>query len=409
MGLNLYRPLHFIFGEYVFETDTKSFVLLANLLTQKRLHFWHTENDNDKIRFRSSVFLAEEIVKTANDSAIPLEIVRKHGIPFLFSRYRKRYGLILGFVLGLFLLFYSQLFVWKVNVDGNVDLTVPEIERALADCGIAVGSYIPDINVERDSNLLLMSHEEISSAAISINGTHLTVTVLETKLPPEIVNTAGFYNVVAERDGVILDIDAADGSPAVSEGDAVFKGELLINSFIEGTNGTYRPTHARGIVYAAVEESFVSEVPLSRVTKDYTGKTETKRVIYIMGQKMPSISSPETSFEYFDAVSAEKQIKLFGFIELPVKVFKAVYSEYVLSEQPITPQYAELLANQELDGFLADFDSEVLSCETEFTVDEKNGVCILSANAVIKQNIAKEVPFEIDYYNISERLPKASE
>lgn len=407
--MDFYKPIHCLFGEYIFETTYAEFSRFASVLAQKRLNIWKIEHHPEAVRFRCSIFLAEEIENTAKENSVPIKLLRKRGLPFLFSRYRRRYGLILGLVVCTFLLFFSQLFVWKISVSGNTLLADSEIKRELERCGVSVGSFIPDIDVARDSNRLLISCEKISSCAISINGTHITVSVLESTPMPDIVDSNGFYNVVAERDGIILDIDAADGSPEVQEGDVVFEGELLINSFIEGSNGAFRPTHARGIVYAAVEESFMTKIPLSRVSKNYTGNTETKTVYYVLGWEVPSFSSTESSYEYFDAVATEKTVELFGFIELPIKVFTVTYSEYVPTKETISTERAKALAESELKAFLTDLNSEVLSCETDFKPDEKNGVCVFTANAVIRRDIAKEIPFDLDYYNISERLPKATE
>ncbi len=407
--MSLYSLFHTVFGEYIFETDSSSFPAIANALSKKKIGFWRIETVEDRVRFRCSLFLSEEIIISAEELGLGIEIVKKRGFPFFFSRYRKRYGLILGALLGLFLLFYSQLFVWKINIEGNTSLSEHDIETALSDCGISVGSYIPEIDVKYYANRLILNREEISSAAISINGTHLTVNILETTFPPRMIDGKGFFNVIAERDGVILDIDAADGSPEVSEGDAVYKGELLINSFIEGNNGAYRPTHARGIVYAAVEESLVSEIPLSRITRHYTGKTATRFEITVLGKKVPSVVSTSSPYEYFDAISTESTLVFLGIIEFPIKVFKAVYCEYSPETETITPEYAKRLAEDDIDGRLRDMKCEIISCDKKLELDEKNGVCRLTANAVVKQNIAKEVPFEIDYYNISERLPNASE
>jgi hypothetical protein len=67
------------------------------------------------------------------------------------------------------------------------------------------------------------------------------------------------------------------------------------------------------------------------------------------------------------------------------------------------------LSPYDMLSFLDELDSEILQCDSEFTEDKEKGVCLLRANAVIKYDIAKEVPYEIDYYNISERLPKPKE
>lgn len=401
--------LHRIFGECIFETDLKSFSRFATLLAEQGLNIWGSKVSDDKVNFHASLFNAEPVTSLAGQAGIVLELTEKRGLPFLFSRYRRRYGMLAGLIFSLFLMLFSQLFVWKITVSGNVLMTSSEIENALADCGISVGSFIPDIDVSGDANILLMNCRELSSAAISIKGTHLHISVLERTQIPDIVDENGFYNVIAERDGIIIDIDAADGTPEVREGEAVYKGELLINSFIEGTNGSFRPTHARGIVYAAVEEHFVSKIPLSRIAKVYTGKSERKSAYKVLGWEIPFISSLECDYDYFDAVATEKTVKLFGFIELPIQVSSVLYTEYVLEERVIDEQRAEILANEELSDHLAYLDLEVLSCETEFMIDKEKGICVLHANAVLKQNIAKEVPFEIINYNISERLTMATE
>ncbi|MBO5869908.1 MAG: sporulation protein YqfD [Clostridia bacterium] len=406
--MSFYNLLHRIFGEYVFMTDAKTFSRFATLLAEESLGIWGIENKADKVIFHASTFNAEAISNLASEAGIVLEIADKKGLPFLFSRYRKRYGMLAGLIFGLFLMLFSQLFVWKITVSGNTEITVAEIERALDECGIAVGSFIPYIDVSADANKLLMSCRDLSSAAISIKGTHLHISVLERTQIPDIVDENGFFNVVAEHDGVIIDIDAADGTPEVKEGDVVYKGELLINSFIEGTNGSFRPTHARGRVYAAVEERFVSEVPFTRMSKVYTGKRETKHSYKILGWEVPFFSL-ECDYECFDAVSTEKDIKLFGFIELPIRVSSVAYTEYVLEERIIGEEQAELYARAELSDYLAELDLELLSCETDVVINKEKGICKLVANAVLKKDIAKEVPFELINYNISERLTMASE
>ncbi len=407
--MNLYNPFHLVFGEYVFETETDHFPRLATLLAEKKISIWKIVPSETVVKFSSSVFVAENIVAVAKEACLRADITAKKGMPFLFSRYRKRYGLMFGFFLFLFLLFYSQLFVWKIEVKGNDALTSFEVEKALFDCGIEVGCFIPTIDVRHEANRLLMNCEEISSAAISIKGTHLEISILEKADKPEIIDRTGFYNVVASHDGVILDIDPFDGAPEVKIGDAVFKGELLISCFIEGKNGSFHPTHARGDVFAAVNEQIVCEIPLERTTKHYTGKTERKREFKLLGKTLPSFSSVDSSFEYFDAVSTEKTIFLFGFIELPIKEFSVVYNEYIPEQEFITATLAELFAKEYLADSLDSFGCEILSCESEIEFDQKNGLCILKAEAVLKRNIAKEVPLELLSYNISEMLPNAFE
>lgn len=400
----LYKLIHYIFGEYVFETDIKSFSRLANLLISEKLHFWGCVSKDRKMTFSASIFSAERIYSLAKSSNIPISIIKKKGIPFVFSKYRKRYGLFLGLGLSLFLMFYAQLFVWKINISGNNEMTTAEIENALSQCGISVGTFIPEIDNRTYANRLLMNCPRLSSAAISINGTQVFVSVLEKTPVPDFVEREGYSNVIASRDGVILDIDAADGTPMVSEGEAVYKGQLLINSFMESKNGTYRPTRARGYVYAAVRESFVTEIPMERSVICYTGNSEIKRNYEVLGWQVPSIFGLETEYEYFDAITAERWIKLFGFIELPIKEYRVVYNEYVLETMPIDEEYAEILARGELDAYLDDLDLELLECNAQVSFDKEKGVCRLRATALLKQDIGLEVTYDIRQM-ISDKLP----
>ncbi len=359
--------------------------------------------------FSASLFSAEQILDTASEAFIPLRIVGKRGLPFVFRRYRKRYGIFFGLIIGLAIMFFSQLFVWKISVNGTVELSEKEVLEQLSQVGITVGSFVPDIDVYADANRILMNCKTVSSVAIGINGTHLTVSVLERASVPDIVDTEGYYNVVATHDGVILDVDAAEGTPEISEGEAVFEGQLLINSFIEGTNGTYRPTHARGIVYAAVKETFESRIPFERISKHLTGEVETKRSYSVLGVRLPTFGSETPDFEYFDTVISENIVMLFGFIELPVVESKVVYIEYTPTLELIDATRAEILANEELSDFFGELDLEVLDCKTEFTVDEKNGVCILRADAVLKRDIARELKLDFENQIMPRRLPIARE
>lgn len=406
--MNIYKAIHALFGEYIFETDSAAFPRFANLLSEKKLNFWGSAYKEGKVTFSSSVFTSEEVADTASEAHVPLKIIARKGLPFFFSRYRKRYGLMLGFAFGVFLLFYSQLFIWKIEIKGNQSLSPLQVEQALAECGVEVGSFIPKIDVGYTKNILLLNCRDLSSAAISINGTHVTVSVLERTYLPDILDRTGYYNVVAAEDGIIMDIDAVDGTPEVREGDVVFKGQLLINSFCKRNNDTYRPTHAQGIVYAAVKREFKTKVPLNRISKSYTGKTDSKTRLEILGWELPELFGAESEYEYFDSISARKNVKLFGFIELPVVKYNITYVEYEPISRTITPEMAEEYANEELKDYLTEMNAEVLECESDFSHDEENGICVFVANAVVKLNIAKEVEFDLNQ-SISERLDKASE
>ena len=393
--MSLHSTLHLIFGEYTFSVSCSDFLRLSHLITQKKLSVWGIKQEGENVCFCASLVAGEAVASLAEVNNIELTLISKRGLPFIFSRYRRRYGLIIGGAVFMLLLFVSQLFVWKIEISGNESITRRELELALDSIGVSVGSYIPSIDRLEKANELLLNCRGLSSASISINGTHISVSVLERRQIPERASESGFYNVVAEYDGVILDIDAEMGTPEVREGDTVYKGELLINSFMERTNGSFRATHARGRVYAAVKEKIDIEIPLKQRTKVYTGRSETKICYRILGQELFGGERMESGYEYFDAIATERDIKLFGWIELPIREYRIVYREYTVLYSDIGEEEAEERVRLALDDALSELDCEILSVDTVITTEKKRGVCLLKADATVKRDIAREIPYEI--------------
>lgn len=394
--MSIYKIFHFIFGKYTFFVERNGFERLLNLLSREGVRFWDAVPDGEEGRLCVSVFSAERVEEIAEKNGIIPKRRAGCGIPIIFARYRHRYGLYFGLLIGLTALLVSQLFLWKVTVSGNINVTKGEITKKLSELGIGVGSYIPSISPGNDANVLILEFDKLSSVALNIRGTHLFVEVLERTPAPETVDTTGFFNVVSSHDGIVLDIVASEGTPEVRIGETVEKGQLLINSFMEGSNGTFRPTHARGTVSAAVEQSFRVEVPLLRVQKQYTGRVSTSSVITLLGRELGLFCDKTAPFEYCDATVSEEELRLLGFAELPGKKTTVTFLEYVPRQTVISRFEAELIAREKLDLLLEETEGELMELVSEVGFDEKNGVCILNANATLKIDIGVEKPFFVE-------------
>ena len=63
-------------------------------------------------------------------------------------------------------------------------------------------------------------------------GTRLEVVVRDAVEPPELAGEDGYYDIVAETDGLIAQVEPMAGEAAVQEGDTVAEGEVLISGLI---------------------------------------------------------------------------------------------------------------------------------------------------------------------------------
>jgi len=391
----MYKLFHKIFGAYTLRTDSKSGIRLVNRLTKEKILFWGLKNDADGFRIKASLFSCEPIIKIAAAEGIPIEIIRTTGVPFVFNKYKGRYGLIIGSILGIFLIFFSELFIWEVNVTGNHTVDSQTIVAALEKYGVKRGAFIPDLNVVVAEDDFLIENKDISSIAINIKGTYAQVDVLERTYPPEIEDKNAYYNIVASHDGIVEKVEALNGHPEVKKGDAVVEGQLLINAFMMGELGTYRLANAKGNVYARVTEKFTISIPLEQTEKVFTGRTKTVRHVKVLGQPIDWFFDDNPPYEYYDMTASQEEKKLFGFIKIPVEVAEVTFIEYTIHRYAITEEEAKRRAAEAFAQYLNRLTDEVKSYECDERFDSQKNAYTLTATVIVLKNIAVRKPIQI--------------
>lgn len=396
----MYRFLHPLFGEYHIRLRGEGVLPFLHRQSAAGLFLWkirretedETEGDGTVYTLRTSLSCAEGLLASAEEAGIRAEVLRQRGLPFLLARYRKRPGLLVGMLAGLFLLFFGELFVWKISVNGNTLLTDREIVDALNAYGIGVGSYIPDIPVLRAQNDFLLTYSDISSVAINVKGTHIEVEVLERTHAPEIDPNDGVCNLVASEDGIVLSVDVAAGTALVKPGDVVTEGQILVSAYTVDGRGIYRLHHARGSVTAQVYADCSFVIPLERTVKRYTGKTKKKTTLTMLGKDLDLFRGEESPYACFDTEVEEVPFVLFGVAETPIVRTTVTYLEYEPEAMTLTPEQAQREAEEAFRAWLERQTDEILETESRITYDEIQNAYILNAQIVLCREIALDSP-----------------
>ena len=400
----MYRFLHPLFGEYQIRLRGEGILPFLQRQSAAGLLFWNirrspeeeTEDTGTVYTLRTSLSCAEGLLTGAEEAGIAAEVLRRRGLPFLFARYRKRPGLLVGLLVGLALLFCAELFVWKVTVNGNTLLTDREIVDALESYGIGVGSYIPGIPVLRAQNDFLLTYSDISSIAINVKGTHIQVEVLERTHAPEIDPNDGVCNLVAAEDGIVLSVDAAAGTVMVKPGDVVTEGQILVSAYTVDGRGIYRLHHARGSVKAQVYETCSFVIPLERTVKHYTGRVKKKTTLTLLGKDLDLFRTEESPYEGFDTTVEEVPFRLFGIAETPIVRTTVSYLEYTPEVISISPEQAQREAEDAFRAWLERQTDEVLETESKLTYDEIQNAYILGAEVTLCREIGLDAPLTPD-------------
>lgn len=306
---------------------------------------WDMERDSDCYY---AYILAKDyprLRQAARRSRVRLRVLERHGLPFLLNRYRLRFGMAVGFASFCFLLWFLSLFIWNVRIVGNDAISTADLLAVLKNYGISQGERIGNVDVTNLPQTIMLANPDISWMSINVNGCTMTVEISERIYPPESIDRKKPCNIKAARDGRILDYQVKLGEVAVSRGDAVVQGDLLVSGVQEYSNGLTAMHHASAVVMAETERTLSVEVPYAQRIEQPTGREWTRRVFQLFHLKIPFFLG--SVHGDYDRV-VEKSPLVLGGIELPVSMTTAIFREKICEDIQYTPEQALELARAQM-------------------------------------------------------------
>lgn len=354
---------------------------ILNFCADTGLTFWGAKSDKKGITVFISIKDFYSLRPIIRGSKVKVHIEEKYGFPFVFSRYKKRWGLIFGAIIFMTFLEIMSSFIWVIEINGNVNVKSEEIIGALNQMGIYEGVPSGNISPKNDSQRLLLKLDKLAWASLNIEGCRLSVNVTEMQKKENDNNKP--CNLKAEFDGVIKKIDLKSGNSVVKVGDTVKKGDVLVSGIIENAGGT-RFVSSEGVVTAEITRTFKVSMPYTENKIIETGEKKKRNVLEIFTLKIPLFLGDET--EQCNTSFSEKQLKLFG-VGLPIRVYKKEYRYTQKAEIKKTADEIKSELNEKMEKLLkkeTNKDYKVKS--TEFAEDEKG--ITLKTTVVYTKNIA---------------------
>lgn len=296
---------------------------ILNLCAANSITLWGSKFKNNGIVANMALSDFYKLREIMRGTGIRLHITEKRGFPFLATRYKKRWGIIIGAVIFLVVLEILSGFIWIIDVDGNNLTSRSEIISACEKIGIKSGMKKSDVAPKNHREKLLLELDSLTWAALNIEGSRLTINVSEAKKDKVSANRP--CNLKAEFDGIIKKLDITAGDCVVKVGDAVKKGDVLVSGIIENAGGT-RFVASKGEVIALVEKNYTLSESFEKKVLSETGKTKTKKVIELFNLKIPLFLGKET--KSFNEKYKITDTKLFG-KQLPIRIYskKFCYTE----------------------------------------------------------------------------------
>ena len=365
---NLFLQTSFSFSDFTLEEGGASFWVLAN--------------DAKKLRTYSS------------QAGFSLVCKERRGLVALFARYRGRYGLLLGGILGALLVFFSSRVVWDVRISGNEAIPSGEIEALLEANGLFAGARLQDLHAGELENRVLLATDRIAWLSVNLSGTVAYVQVMESVSPPaaERVSPA---NLVAARGGQIELLALYRGKSVVKIGQAVREGELLVSGLVDTQSGGFRYTRAAGEVLARTHREIRVEIPFV-ATEEKTLKEQLSEISLQFFHLRVKIYKRTGKEEGNCAIiEVRKGLDAAGLNDLPVFLTLSRVCEREITEVVRTPSEALALAYAALDRELDRLSGDIELLGKEIKTEWGDESVALTCSLYCIENIAKQVEFEI--------------
>ncbi len=355
--------------------------------------------EDGSVRFCCTASSARRFLAACQRRDVEAEIVAHRGLPRFLSQVSQRAGLVAGTVLALALIVLSGLFVWDVQVSGNVSLTEGEVLEELRACGFGVGSYLPTLRVREIENRVLMASEHIGWLSINTEGTVARVQIIEHIVGEDEgdSNPSGKRpaNLVATRDGQIEYLELYRGNAIATTGQAVKAGELLVSGLYDSQTGSFRYTRAAGRVMARTERVIKVEIPLSYEEKVYDAPVFQEIELHFFNFSHKIFKNSGNLDVLCDIIKYNSNLGQLGSNRLPISLSYTKMRSYHTEWRERGAEEALALCYEELARQLSLLSGEVQLLQKSIATEVGENSVTLTCTLTCIENIAEVQEFEI--------------
>ena len=335
----------------------------------------------------------KELKQIAEMCNAQLSILKRKGAVFTVQKYKKRLGLLIGFILSFFMIVYLSDVVMIIEIYGNQTISDKEVISLLNDAGIHIGSSISNQDLRKVERMVVASSEKISWAGLRSSGCKIQIEIREMDTSPDVVQKNIPCNIVSAKDAQIVAIkNVYTGMLVQMLNNGVKKGDLLISgTFEDGKGGVYY-VHSMGEIIGRYDEKIVIKQPLLE-EKAFFSEEYNKKTIHFFGLKIP-LSLKQIDFEQYELDEEISYLK-FSDIQLPMGIINSKYQPYETQIVQYSEEQAKLILMDKISmyeyNFLNNDDLKVIDKHIKFEVTNDAVYAIVKHTVEGNIGISKEI------------------
>lgn len=386
----LIKLLRFFLGYVSFSVKGDFPERFLNLITRSKLRIWDAKKKNGML---CGYIIAKDYrhIRTfARKSRVRVRVTKRYGFPFFIRRYKKRVGFFCGMAVYALILFALSLSIWSIEISGNSLVSDREIEEVLKENGLSLGVYSKNLNDIEISQKTVMQIDELSYVTIFIRGSVAEVQVQEKTSLDKTDDTP--CNIVAKCKGKIVSVDAYSGTAAVSKGDIVSEGDILISGIEENSISNHLVA-AKGDVIAESEHNISVSVAEGDKQLFLDKSPYRRRRLNFFSLKIPLFVGRLPSGEY----RVFKEDGLFTLFGRKLPVGFDTEHHYLLSEGRLADKTDRdklcraILLLREMSKFKkGDIVSEKIS------IADSKKECVITKHYICRENIGRQIGIQVE-------------
>lgn len=313
-----------------------------NLCARADLNVWGVTRTETGLELSVAAYDLRHMQQIASQLDAEIAVLRRYGAAVFLGRLRGRGAFAAGMGIFFILLIVLRMFVWSVEITGNTAVEEERIRYELAKLGCRPGVLVSGIRVHDICEEMCIRVPELSWVAVNIDGSRVEIEVKERAQKPDIVDETTPTDVIAEKDGLILSLELADGTALVAPGQVVAKGDALATGVVHTEKAGYRFVAARGRVYAKTWTKIEASAPKTAEEKRYTGEEKRKYALRIFGKEIKFYFNSSISDAEYDKIIKIRELRMGESLRLPIALVTERYLAYESTTREL--DYEEMLA-----------------------------------------------------------------
>ena len=236
--------------------------ILMKLTTQNILLENITFKDHVTVEFmihRSSFHLVKATVSTRSEN---IQVIHESALHTRFRDFIRRPLLTASILTLAFLSLFLPTRILFIDVSGNEKLSKNFIISVAENYGITFGAARNHVRSEKVKNEILQEIPQLQWLGVNSTGCTATITVKERSDSDDVnVNRMKIGNIVAIKDGLVINSTVEQGSSVCKLGQAVKKGQILVSGYVD--NGiVIQAVEPKGEIYALTNRTLNAVSPI---------------------------------------------------------------------------------------------------------------------------------------------------